>query len=125
LTIALTTHYFPEAEDADQVCIISRGRAVMRGNPGQLRKQVPGRHVLLDAGDRETLGRELRALGAAPSGDGPFSVGFAGHTPQQLLAAITTPLSLLRVCEPTLDDLYAGLIVPASAEPAGSGVAAA
>ncbi|RKE63888.1 ABC transporter ATP-binding protein [Microbacterium sp. AG238] len=37
LTVFLTTHYLEETEEADQVCIIDRGRIVADGTPAQLR----------------------------------------------------------------------------------------
>jgi multidrug/hemolysin transport system ATP-binding protein len=39
LTVFLTTHYLEETEEADQVCIIDRGRVVAEGTPAQLREQ--------------------------------------------------------------------------------------
>jgi multidrug/hemolysin transport system ATP-binding protein len=39
LTVFLTTHYLEETEEADQVCIIDRGRIVAEGTPAQLRER--------------------------------------------------------------------------------------
>ena len=36
-TLLLTTHYLEEAEDADEVCIIDRGRIVAQGSPAQVK----------------------------------------------------------------------------------------
>ncbi len=36
-TLLLTTHYLEEAEDADAVCIIDKGRVVAQGTPAQLK----------------------------------------------------------------------------------------
>jgi ABC-2 type transport system ATP-binding protein len=36
-TLLLTTHYLEEAEDADAVCIIDKGRIVAQGSPAQLK----------------------------------------------------------------------------------------
>jgi multidrug/hemolysin transport system ATP-binding protein len=37
LTVFLTTHYMEETEEADQVCMIDRGRLVAQGTPSELR----------------------------------------------------------------------------------------
>jgi len=37
LTVFLTTHYMEETEQADQVCIIDRGRVIAEGTPATLR----------------------------------------------------------------------------------------
>ncbi|PPF81730.1 ABC transporter ATP-binding protein [Pseudoclavibacter sp. RFBJ3] len=38
-TIFLTTHYMEETENADEVCVIDKGRIVAAGTPAQLRAQ--------------------------------------------------------------------------------------
>ncbi len=48
-TLLLTTHYLEEAEDADEVCIIDRGRIVARGSPQQLKGTAGGTLKLEDA----------------------------------------------------------------------------
>lgn len=37
LTVFLTTHYMEETEEADEVCIIDRGRVIASGTPAELR----------------------------------------------------------------------------------------
>jgi len=46
-TLLLTTHYLEEAEDADEVCIIDRGRIVAQGSPAQV-KGTAGNAVNLE-----------------------------------------------------------------------------
>lgn len=41
VTLLLTTHYMEEAERADLVAIIDRGRIVAHGTPGELKELVP------------------------------------------------------------------------------------
>jgi ABC-2 type transport system ATP-binding protein len=41
-TVFLTTHYLEEAEDADRVCIMARGRIVGLGSPDELKRRHPG-----------------------------------------------------------------------------------
>lgn len=39
-TIFLTTHYLEEAEEADHVCIINKGKIVSFGTPGEIKKNL-------------------------------------------------------------------------------------
>ena len=48
-TLLLTTHYLEEAEDADAVCIIDKGRIVAQGTPAQLKGDTGNAVKLEDA----------------------------------------------------------------------------
>src|SRR5207253_178429 len=48
-TVFLTTHYLEEAEAADSVCIINRGRIVSFGPPSRIKAELVSEHVLIDA----------------------------------------------------------------------------
>ena len=111
-TIFLTTHYLEEAEDADRVCVIDHGRISMIGTPDELKDRWLERTVELDAVDRPALVAELGRLGLQPTErpDGVLRVGFAGSTAQDLIARIRTPLSVLRVREPSLEEAYVELL---------------
>jgi ABC-2 type transport system ATP-binding protein len=111
-TIFLTTHYLDEAEDADRVCVIDHGRIAVIGTPDEMKRQLLDRSVLLDANDREALRAELVGLGLSPTTDptGELRVPYTGVTAQELIARIQTPLSVLRVHEPSLDEAYVELL---------------
>lgn len=40
-TVFLTTHYLEEAEDADRVCVMARGRVIELGSPSELKRRHP------------------------------------------------------------------------------------
>ena len=111
-TIFLTTHYLEEAEDADRLCVIDHGRISMIGTPDELKARWLERTVELDAEDRPALVAELGRLGLQPTArpDGALRVGFDGSTAQELIGRITTPLSVLRVREPSLEEAYVELL---------------
>ena len=44
-TVFLTTHYLEEAEDADRVCVMGRGRIVELGSPDELKRRQLGPHA--------------------------------------------------------------------------------
>lgn len=109
-TVFLTTHYLEEAEGADSVCIINKGRIVAFGAPTEIKAELVSEHVLIDADDRDRLRSELQARGLAFSETPLFKIGLDGGSAHQLLKAIDTPLSLVSVHQPTLEDAYLSII---------------
>lgn len=62
VTVLMSTHYIEEAEElADDVAIMSAGRVVARGAPGELVSAHAGAQVREFAGDADTLARVERA----------------------------------------------------------------
>jgi ABC-2 type transport system ATP-binding protein len=111
-TVFLTTHYLDEAEDADRVCVIDHGRISVIGSVDEMKRELLDRSILLDAADREALRAELAGLGLAPTveADGLLRVTYAEQTAQELIARIDTPLSVLRIHEPSLEEAYVELL---------------
>ncbi len=111
-TIFLTTHYLEEAEGADRVCVIDHGRIAIIGTPDELKHQLLDRSIVVDAVDRTALRTELRALGLDPvdEPDGRLRVTYDDGTAQGIIAALRTPLSVLRVHEPSLEEAYVELL---------------
>ncbi|HVF20681.1 MAG TPA: ABC transporter ATP-binding protein [Mycobacteriales bacterium] len=113
-TVFLTTHYLEEAEDADRVCVIARGRVQATGSPRELTQRLVGQQeVVIDADDRTALAAELKRRRIASTGDGPFHVVAADTDVAPLLARIKTPLTLVRTHAPTLEDAYLDIIASA------------
>ena len=50
-TVFLTTHYLEEAEGADSICIINKGRIVSVGAPSHIKADRVSEHVRIDADD--------------------------------------------------------------------------
>ena len=111
-TIFLTTHYLEEAEEADHVCIIDKGRVVSYGTPLDIKKELVQEYVLVDADDRRRLREELARLELPVEGDGPFKVMLAGRGVHPVLKSIDTPLSVVRTHAPTLEDAYLEIVTP-------------
>jgi len=111
-TIFLTTHYLEEAEEADRVCVIDHGRIATIGTPDELKASLLERSIILDAVDQPALLAELRGLGASPTVDDAGLVRVAYHdtTAQSLIARLATPLSVLRVHDPSLEEAYVELL---------------
>ena len=109
-TVFLTTHYLEEAEGADSVCIINRGRIVSFGAPSRIKAELVSEHVLIDAEDREQLRTELLQLGVDFAETPLFKIQLDGRNAHQLLKAIDTPLTVVNVHQPSLEDAYLSII---------------
>jgi ABC-2 type transport system ATP-binding protein len=115
-TIFLTTHYLEEAEEADHICIIDKGKIVSFGTPNDIKKDLVQEYVLVDADDRRRLREELARLELPIEGDGPFKVLLAGRGVHPVIKSIETPLSVVRTHTPTLEDAYLEIVAPKGEE---------
>src|SRR5438309_3550519 len=70
-TIFLTTHYLEEAEEADRICIIDKGKVVSFGTPDEIKRDLVEDYVLVDATDRSALRDAPARLGYATHGGAP------------------------------------------------------
>jgi ABC-2 type transport system ATP-binding protein len=114
-TIFLTTHYIDEAENADHVCIVNHGKIALHATPQQMKQRLLDRYMLVDSEEHEQLRAELTRQGISFSGNGAgFKIPYQGATPQTLIARLQTPLSLLKVHEPSLEEAYVNLVGVAS-----------
>jgi|GEM_PF-123493 len=110
-TIFLTTHYLEEAEEADDVCVIDKGKIVAHGTPAEIKSSLVEEFLLLDAADRDALRAELSQHDIPFTETPLFKVpvsGPAGVHP--ILRTITTPLSKVETHIPTLEDAYLAIV---------------
>ena len=105
-TIFLTTHYLEEAEEADTICMINQGKILAYGSPQEVKGHLIENYLLIDAADRDRLRSELQRLGIAFSETPFFKIALNGHSAQQIIKAIDTPLALVKTHIPTLEDAY-------------------
>ena len=110
ITICLTTHQLAEAEDADKVCIIDRGRVVAIGAPHEVKSDLVHETLHIDAADRAALRLRLQGLKIRFSEDGHFVVPLEGHTAYDVVHSIALPLTMLRTESATLEDAYLRLL---------------
>ncbi len=110
-TVFLTTHYLNEAEDADNICIISKGKIVSYGTPKMVKTDLVETYLLIDADDRPTLRAELTQMGIAFTETPLFKINLEdGRTGHRLLKSINTPLNTLKTHNPTLEDAYLAIV---------------
>jgi ABC-2 type transport system ATP-binding protein len=109
-TVFLTTHYLEEAEEADHVCIINKGKIVSAGTPTEIKADLIQNYLEVDAPDRGRLRAELSQLGLEFTEASLFRIKLDGHSPQQIIKSIETPLSVLKTHMPTLEDAYLAIV---------------
>ena len=112
ITIFLTTHYLEEAECADRICIMNKGKILMMGTPEEIKDNLLlEKHILIDAYDRNALKKELLILGTIfiETKNG-LKIAYKENTPQHLLSNLTVTLTKLDVNKPTLEEAYLKLI---------------
>lgn len=111
ITIFLTTHYLEEAEEADTVCIISKGKIVSIGTPTQIKNRLIQEYILIDAKDRHKLLKELDSKKINYEDKGPFKINIENKNLQKLIQSIKTPLSMLKTHSPSLEEAYLEIIM--------------
>jgi ABC-2 type transport system ATP-binding protein len=109
-TIFLTTHYLEEAEEADRICILDRGKVVSLGTPAEIKAELLSEYLVIDAADRAALRRELKSLRLSFVESGGFRVDLNGTSAQVVIRALETPLTVLQVHSPSLEDAYLRIV---------------
>jgi ABC-2 type transport system ATP-binding protein len=109
-TVFLTTHYLEEAEQADSICIINKGKIMACGTPAQVKAELVKEYLLIDAEDREALRDELVRLQLPFSEKPPFRIPLGAGAVHSTLKAIETPLTFVQTRSPTLEDAYLEII---------------
>src|SRR3989440_6106017 len=109
-TVLLTTHYLEEAELADSICIINKGKIVSRGTPGQIKAELVEEYLLIDAENRAALRAELTHLHLPFTETPQFRLPLNTGAIHATLKAIETPLTYVQTYAPTLEDAYMEIV---------------
>jgi ABC-2 type transport system ATP-binding protein len=111
VTIIVTTHLMEEAEKCDRLAILSHGNLVGLGTPAQLKSEIGGDVILLDAHEPQKLAaavNERFAAGAAVLDDGRVRIEReAGHRfITDVVEAFPGEIDSVSVSKPTLEDVF-------------------
>lgn len=110
MTIFLTTHYLDEAEGADRICVVNKGKIVAMGTPAKIKSDLIQEFMLIDAKDHKKLVNELTQLKYQFEEGKPIKLFLNKVSAQTVIQSIKTPLSVLRVHTPTLEEAYLEII---------------
>lgn len=109
-TVFLTTHYLEEAEQADRICIINKGKIVSYGTPTEVKAELVEEYLLIDADDRSQLRTELQTRRLPFTENGHFKLLIEAREIHAVLKTIETPLSLVETHTPSLEDAYIEIV---------------
>jgi len=111
VTVIVTTHLMEEAEKCDRLAILSHGNLVGLGTPAQLKSEIGGDVILLDAGDPQKLAAQINTrfdAGAAVLDDGRVRIEReAGHRfITDVVEAFPGEIDAVSISKPTLEDVF-------------------
>ncbi len=108
--LLFSTHYLAEAEPADRVILLARGRVVADDTPAALRAGLGAEVAEIEGPGAERLARAIRGLGSASvvlQTDRGFRVGLRGPREPVVELAGTAPGITRLVLRPSsLEDVY-------------------
>jgi ABC-2 type transport system ATP-binding protein len=117
VTIFLTTQYLEEADQlADRIAVLDQGRLVAQGTADELKRMIPGGHVLLRFSDASALDQAARVLGTAARDEDALTLQVPGDGGVRSVKELLDRLDEqaigaegLSVHTPDLDDVFLAL----------------
>ncbi|MFQ5825844.1 MAG: ATP-binding cassette domain-containing protein [Dehalococcoidia bacterium] len=110
ITIFLTTHYMDEAENADRIAVIDRGRIVALDTPEALKRRVGGDIISLRTADDDRAMEEVRErfdIQAQRDSQGlTFEVKNGSEFIPSLVGGLGIEVLSISLRRPTLDDVF-------------------
>ncbi|GAA2703169.1 ATP-binding cassette domain-containing protein [Actinoplanes palleronii] len=114
VTVFLTTQYLDEADElADRIAVLDQGRIVAEGTPDELKRRIPGGHLLLRFADPATLRTAAAVLDTAQRDDAALTLQVPSDGGVASLRAVLAALDAvhvqpehLAVHTPDLDDVF-------------------
>jgi len=117
VTVFLTTQYLEEADQlADRIALLDHGRLIAQGTPEQLKRLIPGGHVILRFSDLTGLEHAARLFGTSARDDDALTLQVPGDGTVRSLRVLldrldsaSVEVEQLSVHTPDLDDVFLAL----------------
>ncbi len=110
VTVVLTSHLLEEAEKADRIAILDRGRLVALGAPDELRATVGGDSITIETPEPPQLAAAIRQRFNCPAevvGDNVRLERTNGHEwIARLVEAFPGQIESVRLGKPSLEDVF-------------------
>ena len=110
VTVIVTTHLMEEAERCDRLAILNQGQLVALGTPADLKHEIGGDVILLEAKDPDSLAQRVRArFGVEPAviGGKVRLERENGHRfITDVVEAFPGEIQSISVSKPTLEDVF-------------------
>ena len=110
VTVVVTTHLMEEAEHCDRLAILNEGKLVALGTPAELKHEIGGEVIVMEARDPESLARRItERLGSACHViDGKLRLEREhGHRfVTDVVEAFPGEIDSISVSKPTLEDVF-------------------
>jgi ABC-2 type transport system ATP-binding protein len=124
VTIFLTTQYLEEADKlADRIAVLDGGRLVAEGTPSELKRMIPGGHIVLRFADTADLERATSAFGGGVRDEDGLSLLVPSEGGIESLRgvldrldALSVEVDELSVHTPDLDDVFLAITGPKANE---------
>ena len=109
-TIALTTHLMDEAELCDRIAILNRGELVALGKPSNLKAEIGGDVIRVEADDPDKLGadveRQLGVKSTVVDGVLRFEMERGSEFIPRLAGAFPGRIKSVTLGKPSLEDVF-------------------
>ena len=110
VTVIVTTHLMEEAERCDRLAILSEGKLVALGTPAELKSEIGGDIIVLEAKDPETLAKKISARFNAEAtvvGERVRLERTQGHRfVTDVVEAFPGEIESISVSKPNLEDVF-------------------
>ena len=113
-TVFLTTHYLDEAEDADRICIINKGKIIKDGSPEKIKTDLIKDYLIVETGSKPELITELTNKKIRYEDESEFRIYVQNREIQKFLGNLRTKLTGVRTHAPSLEEAYLEIIAEKS-----------
>jgi ABC-2 type transport system ATP-binding protein len=110
VTVLVTTHLMEEAERCDRLAILSEGELVAMGTPTELKSEIGGDVIVLEADDAQALAARIQSRFGLPCNVIENKVRLEREQGHRFVADVTEAfpgeIQSISVSRPTLEDVF-------------------